>query len=816
MDAVLQLLDKLESGARLSGDDIIALLLVSAMLLSLAHLGTMLATRWGDRHTAAKSLMGSILIHCVCLLGLEVFDPAPAATPQPPPTVAPQPEVLTEVLPESDREVLQDRAGNVPLLDRPSATQAELLRFEVASPVLEPAETPERTPEMPAAKAISAADVTQFEPAPLTELAPLQDSGQQGPRQVAAAASDPAGELRTTYESSQADLPALQRSQQRSRAGLEIDTTQPERPAVAAAPATALQIQAAELSLPAALAQDPSAVPLPAAMEDNVRIEKPTAPQLSDSFVAGARAGTTPSATQPDRALTVQSRLPRPARRLPDATVQTRPARVTPDSARTPLPLSNQYEDVRSGSTAPEFADSLLSAGEIMVAELPSVRRRPTPPAAYGLRGVEARQKATEVYGGSRQSEDAVEKSLRWLAGVQSPNGRWDASDHGAGRVDVDENGVDRDFAGREADAGLTALAILCFLGAGYTHEQGLYAVQVDHALDWLIQQQTADGCLAGNAEHYARMYCHAMATYALAEACGMQKEIVLGSIIEPTMLSSAFQTAKLMASASVAPAAGTVLPMTSTLHDSVIADPLLRWSWQLRRVDDIRLRSALAKAVTFTIGQQDPVSGGWRYRQFQEGDVSMFGWQLMSLKSAEMAGVTIPEQVRTRMQAFLKNTAQGSAGGLYGYRRSITGTAGGSEPPTPVMTAEALFCRQMLGAAPDSPATREAVGFIGRNPPSVARTDFYYWYYGTLAMHQHGGAPWRQWNSMIRDLLISEQLTSGEFAGSWDPNDTWGRYGGRLYSTTLATLTLEVYYRFLPLYQVNRPENSAVPESPR
>ena len=68
----------------------------------------------------------------------------------------------------------------------------------------------------------------------------------------------------------------------------------------------------------------------------------------------------------------------------------------------------------------------------------------------------------------------------------------------------------------------------------------------------------------------------------------------------------------------------------------------------------------------------------------------------------------------------------------------------------------------------------------------------------------------------MIRDLLISEQLTSGEFAGSWDPNDTWGRYGGRLYSTTLATLTLEVYYRFLPLYQVNRPENSAVPESPR
>ncbi|MFM7165697.1 MAG: hypothetical protein ACKO3T_10660 [Planctomycetaceae bacterium] len=814
MDAVLQLLDKLENGAKLSGDDIIALLLVSAMLLSLGHLGTMLATRWGDRHTAAKSLMGSILIHFVCLLGLEVFDPSQAPPADPRQQIIPPAEVLTEVLPESDRDVLQDRAGNVPLVDRPTLTQAELLRFETAAPILEPPETPERTPETPPANAISAADVTQFEPAPATELAPLAEAGQVGPRQVAAASSDPAGDLSTTYESSQADLPATQLSRQRSRPGLDTEMPPPERAAVAAAPATALQIQAAELSLSAALDDSPTAVPLPAAMEDNDQIEKPVAPQLSDSFAAGAPVGPAAPAAQPDRALTVQSRLPRPARRLPDPAVQTRPARIAPETAQTPLPLNSQYEDVRLGSTAPEFADSLLSAGEIMVAELPSVRRRPTPPAAYGLRGVEARQKATEVYGGSRQSEDAVERSLRWLARVQSPDGHWDASDYGAGQVDIDENGVDRDFAGREADAGLTALTVLCFLGAGYTHEQGRYAIQVDQALDWLIQQQTADGCLAGNAEHYARMYCHAMATYALAEACGMQKDIVLGSIVEPDTLAIAFQTAKLSTTTVSGPAAASVLPMNALLNETTLADPLLRWSWQLRRVDDIRLRSALAKAVTFTIGQQDPASGGWRYRQFQEGDVSMFGWHLMSLKSAEMAGVTVPEQVRTRMQAFLKNTAQGTAGGLYGYRRSISGTSGGSEPPTPVMTAEALFCRQMLGAPPDSPATREAVGFLGRNPPSVARTDFYYWYYGTLAMHQHGGAPWRQWNSMIRDLLIAEQRTSGELAGTWDPNDPWGRYGGRLYSTALATLTLEVYYRFLPTYQISRPA-STTPTTP-
>ena len=43
--------------------------------------------------------------------------------------------------------------------------------------------------------------------------------------------------------------------------------------------------------------------------------------------------------------------------------------------------------------------------------------------------------------------------------------------------------------------------------------------------------------------------------------------------------------------------------------------------------------------------------------------------------------------------------------------------------------------------------------------------------------------------------------MKDGPQAGSWDTNDLWGGYGGRVYTTALATLTLEVYYRFLPLY---------------
>ena len=42
--------------------------------------------------------------------------------------------------------------------------------------------------------------------------------------------------------------------------------------------------------------------------------------------------------------------------------------------------------------------------------------------------------------------------------------------------------------------------------------------------------------------------------------------------------------------------------------------------------------------------------------------------------------------------------------------------------------------------------------------------------------------------------------------SGSWDPSnprpDHWGEAAGRLFQTSLSILTLEVYYRYLPLYR--------------
>jgi len=358
-------------------------------------------------------------------------------------------------------------------------------------------------------------------------------------------------------------------------------------------------------------------------------------------------------------------------------------------------------------------------------------------PSTYHLRKREHRKEAARKYGGTDASERAVEMSLRWLAAQQTKEGYWDADAYGSGQVKVDEEGVDRKNAGIKADTGLTALTVLCFLGAGYTHEEGIYSENIERALKWLMKQQQKDGYLGGDATRYAKMYCHGMTTYALAEAYGLQ------------------------------------------------SDPTL----------DIGLRKSLEQGVNYIVEQQNSKDGGWRYVKGQWGYMSMFGWQLMALKSAEIAGVPVPRKTKVLMVRFLKERSLGKAKGLASYRAEL--------PVSTSMTAEALFCKQMLGIKRENESSKEAVDYIMKRMPNRREYNLYYWYYGTLAMYQYGGDSWRQWNETVRDRLVEDQTTEGKQKGSWAPVGIWGPYGGRLYSTALSTLCLEVYYRFLPLYQM-------------
>jgi len=351
-------------------------------------------------------------------------------------------------------------------------------------------------------------------------------------------------------------------------------------------------------------------------------------------------------------------------------------------------------------------------------------------PNPYQLRTSPGRAALVARQGGSAQTEQAVEAALRWLAAAQSPDGRWDADRFGAGHEKQVE-GRDRGRAGADADTGITGLALLAFLGAGHTHQRGPYKDTVQRGLDFLIRSQADNGNLGGQAQIYAMMYSHGMATLALGEAHAMTQ--------------------------------------------------------------DLRLRLPLERAIAYTLTAQHPSEGGWRYRPAERGDTSQLGWQLMALRSAESSGIEVPAKTKRLMVRFLKSVSYGDHGGLAAYRPG--------ERTTRPMTAEALVCRQFLGMARSNPASDEAGQFLMTELPGQGLSNLYYWYYGTLGAYQLQGEHWERWNEALRSELVRSQRQEGDLAGSWDVDQMWGSYGGRVFSTALGAMCLEVYYRYLPLY---------------
>ena len=412
-----------------------------------------------------------------------------------------------------------------------------------------------------------------------------------------------------------------------------------------------------------------------------------------------------------------------------------------------PGPLYPTRDNANNSDRA--SVDTLLNEAQSLqdlVAAVPARRRlgdgQPLPQ-LYQLRDQRHRSKMVLPLGGSPETEIAVKRALNWLVSVQESDGRWDASRFGAGD-DTHVHGQVREAAGAEADTGVTALAVLAFLAADQTHLEGEHQETVQNALQFLIRSQEADGNLAGDAAFFAKMYCHGMATLAVSEALAI--------------------------------------------------------------TGDRRLRSTVEAAVRFTRQAQHPQTGGWRYQPRDRGDMSQFGWQVMALRSAEQAGIKIPESCRLGMHHFLDSTSSGNHNGLCAYRAG--------EAPTPTMTSEGLVCRYFLDYERGPQTLKEASGLILRDIRDSNDLNLYYFYYGTLAMYQHGGDQWDVWNERMKKALLPAQRQDEGYVGSWDPDTRWGGYGGRVYSTAMAALCLEVYYRYLPIYRLNDPTPAGLDQS--
>ena len=116
---------------------------------------------------------------------------------------------------------------------------------------------------------------------------------------------------------------------------------------------------------------------------------------------------------------------------------------------------------------------------------------------------------------------------------------------------------------------------------------------------------------------------------------------------------------------------------------------------------------------------------------------------------------------------------------------------------------------RQLSLSLPSWGGKRNANGHLMKG--YYPYVDFYYWYYGTLAMFQMGGHYWKAWNAELKATLVPNQCRGGpldgsakDVDGSWNPVGTFGvknsRGGGRVMSTALGALCLEVYYRYMPM----------------
>lgn len=422
---------------------------------------------------------------------------------------------------------------------------------------------------------------------------------------------------------------------------------------------------------------------------------------------------------------------------------------------------------------------SVPSAG---LAVAPRMQSTSSPPSSasqssYQNRFAPNRMDIVRAGGGDENTEAAVQNALDWLARAQGPDGGWNAAEHGGGNpIMIGRAGPDgeiRQNAGVRANTAMTGLAILAFLGAGHHHLDGPYAPTVHAGLRYLLGQQLPSGDMSGrdqvgreDAVRFARMYSHGMASLAVAEAY------------------------------------------------AITQDP--------------QLLPATRLACQYSIRAMNPRSGGWRYEYPTDdpGDTSQFGWQAMLLHSASQANAfDIGADSRSKMLRFLDSVSAGQDGGLATYRPRV-GNFNNAEQATPSMTAEATASRLLLGYPIRPGAAHEAQRMLLSNPPGRGQDNFYYWYYATLAMYQLRStsgnsmdaaifeSAWKSWNDALKFRLCTTQIAEGPAKGSWNPSCVWGAYGGRVYTTALGCLSLEVYYRYLPIYRNQIASQPWVPDA--
>ncbi len=220
----------------------------------------------------------------------------------------------------------------------------------------------------------------------------------------------------------------------------------------------------------------------------------------------------------------------------------------------------------------------------------------------------EGRTKYGDLFGATQQSESAVELALKWLAEHQRPDGSWSFNlelDPCDGRC---KNSKDAGDTPTPA-TGATGLALLAFLGAGYTHQTGPYADTVRRGIYYL--RNVAGESQFGYDWQQGSMYGHGIAVMALSEA----------------------------------------LAMTTTEDGKYDSD----------------LYQLVQRGADFTEVAQH-ANGSWGYVPGSPGDTTLTGWQVLSLVAARRNGVVLRTNTLRKAKGFIRDVA-GNDKFEFGYK---------------------------------------------------------------------------------------------------------------------------------------------------
>jgi hypothetical protein len=212
----------------------------------------------------------------------------------------------------------------------------------------------------------------------------------------------------------------------------------------------------------------------------------------------------------------------------------------------------------------------------------------------------------------------------------------------------------------------------------------------------------------------------------------------------------------------------------------------------------DITIRAAAQRAVQFALLVQND-DGGWSFRinqAHQKPEPSHLlatGWYVAALSAGRRAGFPVPADALRKARQFIESCRSDDGTGFL--------TQPGNGNADRLATAVGFYSLMLLGADRDHHGLADYVAQLEKDGPST-RGEFLFDFVATNLMRDYGLA-WEGWNTAARDHLLASQGTAGAGLGSWYlASREWGnRQGGRLLTTALATLTLEVYYRRPPLY---------------